>query len=92
MGKKTAISGVIVIAFAIFVGIGIAYESTTGLNMITGEKKTSGVGADKWTQTSEPIQQQVPAPGFEDVPEMIVESENNCDPSYPDVCIPHFPP
>ena len=43
------------------------------------------------TQT-EPIQQQVPAPGFEDVPEMIVESENNCDPSYPDVCIPPYPP
>ncbi len=30
-------------------------------------------------QTLEPIQQQVPAPGFENVPEMIVESENNCD-------------
>jgi len=41
---------------------------------------------------TEPIQQQVPAPGFEDVPEMIVESENNCDPSYPDVCIPPYPP
>jgi len=35
----------------------------------------------------EPIQQQVPAPGFEDVPEMIV-----CDSSYPDVCIPAYPP
>ncbi len=41
---------------------------------------------------TEPIQQQVPAPGFEDVPEMIVETENNCDPSYPDVCIPPWPP
>ncbi len=39
---------------------------------------------------TEPIQQQVPAPGFEDVPEMIVESD--CDPSYPDVCIPPWPP
>jgi len=36
--------------------------------------------------------QQVPAPGFEDVPEMIVESENSCDPSYPDVCIAAYPP
>ena len=36
---------------------------------------------------TEPIQQQVPAPGFEDVPEMIV-----CDSSYPDVCIPSYPP
>ena len=40
----------------------------------------------------EQAQQQVPAPGFEDVPEMIVESENNCDSSYPDVCIPPYPP
>jgi len=40
----------------------------------------------------EAIQQQVPAPGFEDVPEMIVESENTCDSSYPDVCIPPYPP
>ncbi len=31
-------------------GIGIAYESTTGLNMLTGEKKASGAGADKWSQ------------------------------------------
>jgi len=41
---------------------------------------------------TEPIQQQVPAPGFEDVPEMIVESEISCDPSYPDVCITPWPP
>jgi micrococcal nuclease len=27
---------------------------------------------------TEPVQQQVPAPGFKDVPEMIVESSNNC--------------
>ncbi len=40
----------------------------------------------------DPIVQMVPAPGFEDVPEMIVVSENNCDPSYPDVCIPVYPP
>ncbi len=36
--------------------------------------------------------QQVPAPGFEDIPEMIFESELNCDPSYPDVCIDPYPP
>ncbi len=40
----------------------------------------------------EPVQQKVPAPGFEDVPEMIVEPENNCEPSYPDFCIPSPPP
>ncbi len=47
---------------------------------------------DEMKQIPEPIVQQVPAPGFEDVPEMIVESENNCDSSYPDVCIPPWPP
>ncbi len=41
---------------------------------------------------SEPVSQKVPAPGFEDVPEMIVESQNGCDPAYPDVCIPPYPP
>jgi len=40
----------------------------------------------------EPVQQNVPAPGFEDVPEMIVEPENSCDPSYPGVCIDPYPP
>jgi len=39
----------------------------------------------------DPTVQMVPAPGFEDVPEMIVES-GNCDSSYPDVCIPVYPP
>ncbi len=39
---------------------------------------------------TEPIPQ-VPEPGFEDVPEMIVDSDN-CDPAYPDVCIPPYPP
>jgi len=41
---------------------------------------------------TEPISQMVPAPGFEDVPEMIVESQNGCDPAYPDVCILPYPP
>jgi len=49
-------------------------------------------GSTQSSITAQPIQQQVPAPGFEDVPEMIVESENNCDSSYPDVCIPPWPP
>ncbi len=40
----------------------------------------------------DPIVQRVPAPGFEDTPEMIVESGNNCDSSYPDVCISPYPP
>jgi len=55
-----------------------------------------GIGCESGsTQSSVPAQStqtKVPAPGFEDVPEMIVESENNCDTSYPDVCIPPWPP
>ncbi len=51
-----------------------------------------GLIPDEMKQIPEPMVQMVPAPGFEDVPEMIVESENNCDPSYPDVCIPPWPP
>ncbi len=47
---------------------------------------------DEMKQIPEPMVQMVPAPGFEDVPEMIVESQNGCDPSYPDVCIPPWPP
>ncbi len=52
MGKGTKIFGICVLCFVLFVAIGIAYEGTTGLNMATGEKKTSGVGADKWGQSS----------------------------------------
>jgi len=52
LGKGTKVIGIIVLAFVLFVGIGIAYESSTGLNMVTGEKKTSGAGADKWETSS----------------------------------------
>jgi hypothetical protein len=52
MGKGTKIAGIVVLSFIILFAIGYAYEDSTGLNMITGEKKTSGVGADKWGQSS----------------------------------------
>ncbi len=42
------IAALIVVPFVLFIAIGVVYESSTDLNMITGEKKTSGVGADKW--------------------------------------------
>jgi len=51
MGKVTKVLGICVLSFVLFVAIGIVYEGSTGLNMITGEKKTSGVGADKWEQS-----------------------------------------
>jgi len=34
----------------------------------------------------------VPAPTADDASTMIIESENSCDESYPDVCIPVYPP
>ena len=52
MGKGTKIAGIGVLGFIVFFAIGYAYEDSTGLNMISGEKKTSGVGADKWTTSS----------------------------------------
>jgi len=55
------------------------------------DRDNDGIGCESGsTQSSTPVQptqQKVPAPGFEDVPEMIV-----CDSSYPDVCIPAYPP
>jgi len=54
--------------------------------------KTESIPEHFERMITEPIQQQVPAPGFEDVPEMIVETENSCDSSYPDVCITPWPP
>jgi|TARA_B110000495_G_C22795116_1_gene464595 hypothetical protein len=51
-GKGTKIIGIVVLAFVVFVAVGVTYESTTGLNMATGERKTSGAGADKWEQTT----------------------------------------
>ncbi len=56
------------------------------------QMKTESIPEHFERMITEPVQQQVPAPGFEDVPEMIVESKNTCDPSYPDVCIPPWPP
>jgi len=56
------------------------------------QMKTESIPEHFERMITEPIQQQVPAPGFEDIPEMIVETENSCDSSYPDVCIAPYPP
>ena len=42
------------------------------------QMKTESIPEHFERMITEPIQQQVPAPGFEDVPEMIVETENSC--------------
>ncbi len=71
--------------------MGVDQQMGDHMGLIPDEMKPM-VTKSTQQQTLEPIQQMVPAPGFEDVPEMIVESENNCDSSYPDVCIPPWPP
>ncbi len=68
---------------------GVDQQMEDHMRLIPDEMKQM-VTKSTQQQTPEPIQQQVPAPGFEDVPEMIVESD--CDPSYPDICIPPYPP
>jgi len=90
------ITAVVLIAIVIALSIPQQEQEPAGRNL---EVKIEDAASSKSTPSTpverlvtEPIQQQVPAPGFEDVPEMIVESENNCDPSYPDVCIPPYPP
>jgi len=61
--------------------------------LVTPEKEiVSDIDEPTINPIPDPTVQMVPAPGFEDVPEMIVESESNCDSSYPDVCIPVYPP
>jgi len=89
VGKGTKILGIGVGVFIIFVIIGIAYESSTGLNMITGEKKTSGVGADKWIQQEEPKSESITQTPTYVEPKT---TSSSCDSSYPSVCIPFYPP
>ena len=83
--KGTKIAAMIVVPFVLFIAIGMVYESSTGLNMITGEKKTSGVGADKWGEEEvSKITQSINNPS--------IASKPSCDESYPSVCIPKYPP
>jgi len=87
------IAAIVGIAIVIAASIPQQEQEPAGRNL---EVKIEDAASSKSTPDerldTEPLQQQVPAPGFEDVPEMIVESENNCDPSYPDVCIQPYPP
>lgn len=84
--KGTKIAAMIVVPFVLFIAIGMVYESSTGLNMITGEKKTSGVGADKWGEEE-----------FSKITQSVtnnpsIASKPSCDESYPSVCIKPYPP
>lgn len=91
MAKRTKIVGICAGSFVIFAIIGIAYESFTGLNMLTGEKKTSGVGADKWIKQGE-IDSPKLTTSEPTVSEQSNSEENQCDSSYPTICIPPYSP
>ncbi|MGI0021823.1 MAG: excalibur calcium-binding domain-containing protein [Nitrososphaeraceae archaeon] len=89
MSKGAKIAGIIVGIFALIAIIGYGYEATTGLNMITGEKKTSGVGADKWIQQEGTS---IPKSTSQLSATQPQSQKPSCDPSYPTVCIPPYPP
>ena len=44
--KPLIIAALIVVPFVLFIAAGLVYESSTGLDIITGEKV--GVAADRW--------------------------------------------
>ena len=75
------ITAVVLIAIVIGLSIPQQEQEPAGRNL---EVKLEDSASSKSTPSipdepiTEPIQQQVPAPGFEDVPEMIVESSKNC--------------
>jgi len=75
------IVAIVGIAIVIVASIPQQEQEPAGRNL---EVKIEDAASSKSTPSTpdetltEPIQQQVPAPGFEDVPEMIVESSKNC--------------
>ncbi len=71
------IAAVVLIAIVIVASIPQQDQDQAGENI---QVKIEDAAGSKSTPPTpdEPILQQVPAPGFEDVPEMIVESSKNC--------------
>jgi len=75
------IPAVILIAIVIVASIPQQDQEPEGKNIKVKIEDAAGSKSTPPTPDeplSEPILQQVPAPGFEDVPEMIVESKKNC--------------
>lgn len=79
--KPVIIAALIVVPFVLFIAAALVYQSQTGTDIVTGEKK--GVAAEKW--------------GEEEISKIksIVDNpptKSSCDPSYPAVCIEQYPP
>ena len=78
--KPLIIAALIVVPFVLFIAAGLVYESSTGKDIVTGEK--IGVAADKWGEEE-----------LSKIQNSINQSVNiSCDESYPSVCIPPDPP
>lgn len=85
IGKGTKILGIAVGILVVITIIGITYESMTGVDTITGERKTTGIGSEKWEEESVLDTEKVVV----NTPKII---QNQCDSSYPSICIAPYPP
>jgi len=78
--KGAKIAALVVVPFVLFIAAGMVYSSSTGEDLVTGEK--TGVAADKWGEEE-----------FSKINSIIENPpEISCDKSYPSVCIDSYPP
>ena len=78
--KPQIIAALIVVPFVLFIAAALVYQSQTGTDIVTGEKK--GIAADKWGESE-----------FSKIQDPIKNPPNvSCDESYPSVCIAPYPP
>jgi len=77
--KPVIIAALIVVPFVLFIAAALVYQSQTGTDIVTGEKK--GVAAEKWGEVE-----------ISKIKSIVDNPHTNCDPSYPAVCIEKYPP
>jgi len=78
--RPLIIAALIVVPFVLFIAAALVYQSQTGTDIVTGEKK--GIAADKWGESE-----------FSKIQNTIKNPPNvSCDKSYPSVCIAPYPP
>jgi hypothetical protein len=77
--KPLIIAALIVVPFVLFIAAALVYQSQTGTDIVTGEK--TGVPAEKWGEDE-----------VSKIKDIVNNPSANCDPSYPAVCIPPYPP
>ena len=78
--KPITIAALVVVPFVLFIAAGLVYQSQTGSDIVTGEK--TGLAAKEWGQSE-----------FDKINDIVDNPPTDtCDPSYPAVCIPEYPP